>query len=206
MTKVFISIVLILRGFALLSAQPDIDYKPRLLLRELSGLQGQPQENMTEIILTEAQAGRVYQGKYFTFGPQTSPQPYQYVYVGRVNSCRSGGCSVQTDKPEEQASEYFDYFILFDAGCMVRQIRVYNYQATHGQEITAAGWLRQFIGYNGEKELNAGKNIDAISGATISVEGITYDIQDKTNLLRQLVQESLPSSQDPSCPKIHREH
>jgi Na+-translocating ferredoxin:NAD+ oxidoreductase RnfG subunit len=190
MTKVIISIVLILNGVAWLKAQPEIDYKPRLLLRELSGLQLQPQDNMTEIILTEAQSGRVSQGKYFTFGQQTSHQPYQYIYLGRVNSCRSGGCSVETYKPEEEAGEYFDYFILFDAACMIRQVRVYNYQATHGQEITAAGWLRQFIGYNGEKELNAGKNIDAISGATISVDGITHDIQDKTNLLKQLVQTS----------------
>lgn len=58
----------------------------------------------------------------------------------------------------------------------------------YGQAITAPGWLRQFNGYSGETTLDAGKNIDGISGATISVKVITGDIQQKTNLLKQIIE------------------
>ncbi len=58
--------------------------------------------------------------------------------------------------------------------------------ATHGQEITARGWLKQFIGYNGSESLKVDKNIDTISGATISVYAITSDIKLITCLLKSL--------------------
>ena len=36
-------------------------------------------------------------------------------YVGRVYSCRAGGCSIQMLNDPEGEYEYFDYFILFDS-------------------------------------------------------------------------------------------
>jgi hypothetical protein len=190
MKKVFISILAIIFGISLLKAQSEIDYKPKLLLKELASMNGQSQPILSEIDLTNAQANQVYNGKFFRIGDHVSPDKNRYVYIGRVNSCRSGGCSGKMDRISDQTSEYFDYYILFDARCIVSLVKVYNYQATHGQEISATAWLKQFIGYGSEKALNMGKNIDAISGATISVTAITYDIQDKTRMLKQIVQES----------------
>ena len=190
MKVVFISIFAIFYGVSLLKAQSEIDYKPKLLLRELASLYGQNQSLLSEIDLTNTQANQVYNGKFFIIGDHVSPNKNRYVYIGRVNSCRSGGCSGNMDRISDQTSEYFDYFIFFDANCIVRLVKVYNYQATHGQEISATAWLKQFIGYGSENSLNIGKNIDAISGATISVTVITYDIQDKTRMLKQIVQES----------------
>jgi hypothetical protein len=66
----------------------------------------------------------------------------------------------------------------------IRTIRVYNYEATHGQEITVKGWLNQFLGYDGTANLRVGKEVDAIAGATISVFGLIADVQEKTSLLK----------------------
>ena len=66
-------------------------------------------------------------------------------------------------------------------------VNVFNYEATHGQEITSKRWLKQFVNFQGENELVAGKNIDAISGATISVNGIVKDLQEKTYILKTLL-------------------
>ena len=67
-------------------------------------------------------------------------------------------------------------------------VKVYNYQATHGQEVSIKGWLRQYAGYDGSQSLTVGKDIDAISGATISVYAINQDIQEKTDLIRKICQ------------------
>lgn len=88
------------------------------------------------------------------------------------------------DPAENYETEYFDYFILFDSECAIKLTRIYNYAATHGHEVAAKGWLKQFAGYNGTDTLEVGKNIDAISGATISVYSITEDVQLKTILLK----------------------
>lgn len=79
--------------------------------------------------------------------------------------------------------EYFDYFILFDSNLGVKKIRVYNYQATHGHEVGGKGWLKQFVGYKGDEKLEYGKNIDSISGATISANAITYNVQESCRYL-----------------------
>ena len=43
------------------------------------------------------------------------------IYVGRVNSCRSGGCSIDMDE-ESLAFEFFDYF-LHSPSCFGSDIR-----------------------------------------------------------------------------------
>lgn len=112
---------------------------------------------------------------------------FKYVYIGRVNSCRAGGCTAGVSHPVvSDNSEYFDYFTVYDNNINIKYIKVYNYQATHGQEITATGWLKQFLDYNGSFNLNVGKNIDAISGATISVYAITFDIENVTYIINRL--------------------
>lgn len=109
------------------------------------------------------------------------------VYTGRVHTCRAGGCSKPGVKSADfNNSEFFDYYILFDKKLKVKSIKVYNYEATHGYEISVKGWLKQFIGYDGTSRLSVGKEVDAISGATISVNSITADIKDKTFIVNSV--------------------
>jgi Na+-translocating ferredoxin:NAD+ oxidoreductase RnfG subunit len=91
---------------------------------------------------------------------------------------------MKNETNSHESSEYFDYYILFDENKTVRKVGVYNYMATHGQEITAKGWLKQFTGYDGFAPLQVDKDIDAISGATISVYAITADIEHMSRLLQ----------------------
>ncbi|NJO92948.1 MAG: FMN-binding protein [Chloroflexia bacterium] len=126
------------------------------------------------------------EGKFFTIIDKNNVSQNRYVYIGRVNSCRAGGCSIPNESASNTESEYFDYYILFNDKIEVVLVKVFNYQATHGQEVTVKGWLKQFIGYKGNKNLQVGKDIDAIAGATVSVYAITADIEHKTNLLKQI--------------------
>src|SRR3990172_2044678 len=171
MIRNFFPILLVFFSCNILEAQDEINYRPKLLYKALLRENTSVLPGITEIVIPEAFEGHIYQGKFFETKDNNPAGTIRYIYTGRINSCRTGGCSGDMKKSGDHDSEYFDYFILFDAGCKIVQVRVFNYRATHGQEITAAGWLRQFIGYHGESELKTGKNIDGISGATISVEG-----------------------------------
>ncbi len=104
-----------------------------------------------------------------------------FVYTGRVPTCRLGGCKEQQgqlmpiDKLEDL--EYFDFFAILDKDFAIRRIRVFNYAATHGHEVASRGWLKQFIGFGqGSEPLVYGKNIDAVSGATISAMALTDEV------------------------------
>lgn len=122
-------------------------------------------------------------GKFFTIN-QTEDSS-NTVYIGRVNSCRAGGCSIYHDA-EDGSYEYFDYLITFNKDKKVVGVKVFNYQATHGQEMTAKSWLKQFVGLEEESKFEVGKQIDAISGATISVYAITDDIKNVLFYLKQI--------------------
>lgn len=166
--------------------QSNVEYQNKALLKGLQKEGVADFSQMVELPIADSvKQGFRLQGKFFKVNSDLSQ--IKYIYTGRVNSCRAGGCSVSNEMPIEEESEYFDYFILFDKNKTVQLVKVFNYQATHGQEITSRGWLKQFIGHNHTESLHVGKNIDAISGATISVYAITLDVEMKTMLLKKIL-------------------
>ncbi len=172
-----------------LCAQNDVDYQHKSLEKVLQKDNEVALNQVVELNIPDSvrKHYKYIQGKFFTVNNETST--YKYVYVGRVNSCRAGGCSIALDENTgglEGKSEYFDYFMCFDQNKTVQLVKVFNYQASHGQEVCAKGWLKQFVGYKESEVLQVGKNVDAISGATISVNAITFDVELKTEILGQL--------------------
>lgn len=168
-------------------SQTEIDYGHKTMVKVLQKSGIQDLKALKMMALSDSIASVLpINGKYFEVETE-NVQGYKYLYVGRVNSCRAGGCSISNNLSHEGSSEYFDYFMLFDKSLAVQYVKVYNYQATHGHEITARGWLKQFIGFDGDEAMTVGKNIDAVSGATISVNAITNDISRKTEILKKLM-------------------
>lgn len=170
-------------------AQQQIEYNNRMLEKVLKKAD-QPWHQWTELKIPAATTGGdVLHGKYYKHtGPAAA---FSYLYVGRVFSCRAGGCSDTAPVDAgEMSGEYFDYFMLFNAEAKVQEIRVFNYQATHGHEVSARGWLKQFIGHQPPQKLEVEKNIDAISGATISVYALTHDVEVKAEMLNELIENS----------------
>ena len=169
--------------FTAISFPPKgLDFEDKTMKKEIQKISGVDASEWKEISFPEVNSTL---GKFFSISDLNNLK--KYIYVGRVNSCRAGGCSNPTLTIGIETPEYFDYLVVFDDHLSVQQVKVYNYQATHGQEVTNKGWLKQFQGYDGSRPLTVGKSIDAISGATVSVLGITNDIQDKTRLIRQMV-------------------
>jgi hypothetical protein len=166
-------------------SEEEIDFNPKLLHKELDKLSSSD-FRLNEIQLQDSVGDNIkLNGKFFTIACKGD---MKYItYIGRVQCCRAGGCSNIEENDTEFENEYFDYFILFDLQKRVITIRVFNYAATHGQEIMAKGWLNQFIGFDGTKTLRVGKEIDSISGATISVNGINDDVRRKTLLLKSFL-------------------
>ena len=159
--------------------------RPRPVARILNNLY-----KKQEVVLSELNAGRqeFQNNKFYSLFTGNLSMPVAYMHLGTVNTCRTGGCSLSQDfSGSGPNGEYFDYMILFNTALEVESINVFNYQASFGHEIAARGWLKQFNGFKGEKNLEPGKNIDSISGATVSVYAITADIQWKTRQLQEII-------------------
>ncbi|TLX77646.1 FMN-binding protein [Labilibacter sediminis] len=160
--------------------QKEVNFKHKAIQKEIRKTFDLEQVNLKPFGLEEETH---MQGKFFKLAETDN----KYVYIGRVNSCRAGGCSI--DRDIKGPSEYFDYFILFDEKAEVKLVKIFNYAATHGHEVTSKGWLKQFLGHENGEELEVGKNIDSISGATISVYALTSDVKEKTDYLNKILSE-----------------
>ena len=71
--------------------------------------------------------------------------------------------------------ESFEFVVLYDATRIIRQVEVLVYRSDHGFEIMNKRWLAQFSGKTG-CGLLYGKDIDAISGATLSGTSLVNSI------------------------------
>ena len=65
----------------------------------------------------------------------------------------------------------FDFMVLLDNTNKVKLVKVLIYRENYGGEIGSKRWLKQFIGMTKPKNY-----VDAISGATISVNSMKYSI------------------------------
>jgi Na+-translocating ferredoxin:NAD+ oxidoreductase RnfG subunit len=79
----------------------------------------------------------------------------------------------------------FDYSVIFSKDLSVLGLLVTTYRSSHGAAICSKGWLRQFKGYHGE-EIALGKDIDSISGATISASSLVADIRRCYKIMEKL--------------------
>ena len=80
-------------------------------------------------------------------------------------------------------TDTFDFVVIFDSEFIVKKIKVLAYREDYGGEIGSTRWLRQFNDLNTTDAVTYGKEIKAISGATISASSMTIAVN---NLLKSL--------------------
>jgi hypothetical protein len=104
-----------------------------------------------------------------------------YLFVRRTKGCVIGGCSNSGEQAFSkeligERYEHFDYMLILNKDLSVKKVKILVYDGEYGYEVGSKLWLRQFIGYSGGN-LEYGRDIQALSGATISAQSITDDIQ-----------------------------
>lgn len=70
----------------------------------------------------------------------------------------------------------FDYAVFFDTNFIIKKSKVLIYREDYGRQIGTRRWLAQFDGMTPESEIEYGKNISGISGATISATSMTRSV------------------------------
>lgn len=83
-------------------------------------------------------------------------------------------------------NDYFDYMVLFSENMEIKKVIVLMYRSTYGGEIMAKSWLKQFIGKVKGEEMEFEKDIDGISGATISGPSMTKGVKTVSIMMSEL--------------------
>ena len=83
--------------------------------------------------------------------------------------------------------EYIDFATFFDCDGRVTRVEVVAYREPYGDAIRSQRFRRQFVGKTAESRLRAGKEIDVISGATLSAQAMTKAVRRASVLLHGTV-------------------
>jgi hypothetical protein len=81
--------------------------------------------------------------------------------------------------------DLFDFMVIYNTKGEIEYVKVLIYRSSHGQEITNKSWLKQF--YKKKGDLNYGKDIQAISGATFSARSITQKITELNTKINEVI-------------------
>lgn len=121
-----------------------------------------------------------------------------YMVLNKAYSCKVGGCSLWSPTANQDNYEPFFYVIVYSKELTIKSIKILEYYSEYGYEITSKRWLSQFFNKTG-CNLEYEKNIDGISGATISVKSMIYDVKNTCSMIQQLdSQNMLPGLRTPS--------
>ena len=85
----------------------------------------------------------------------------------------------------------FDFILLFKPNLRILKSKVLIYREEYGLQIGSQRWLKQFIGLGINDRASYGKNIDAISGATISARSMTRVTDEVLQTLKTLKEAAL---------------
>lgn len=73
--------------------------------------------------------------------------------------------------------EFITYAVALDVEGAVKGVDILNYRETHGGEVRNAQWREQFTGQRYGDRLKLGRDIDNISGATLSCKHLTEGVR-----------------------------
>ena len=103
--------------------------------------------------------------------------------INNARGCKINGCKSNSGGSDAKY-ENFWYGVIFDNDLKIKAVRVLEYSSDYGYEICSKNWLKQFQGFTGCDLKYGGKEVDSISGATVSGESIVSDISNLCWLLQ----------------------
>ena len=111
----------------------------------------------------------------YTLIPVSIPSELNTSLNGVLSSIESEGQSLGyvyvASAPSKTAE--FDFLVIFSQDLQITHAKVLIYREEYGGEIGSKRWLKQFYGKGVMDRVSPESNIDAISGATISVRSMT---------------------------------
>lgn len=79
------------------------------------------------------------------------------------------------------------FLVIFDPKGNIISSSIVKYREPYGGEVADKDWNKQFKGKNSGSDYTVGKSIDAISGATISVNSVTKGIKKLAVLFHEII-------------------
>jgi Na+-translocating ferredoxin:NAD+ oxidoreductase RnfG subunit len=92
--------------------------------------------------------------------------------------------------------------IIFSPSGKIMRVDIIRYREPYGGAVSSRNWLNQFTGKSPSESFKVEKDIDSISGATISVNSVTRGVYKLTLVMEEIISENIfTCSRKPSSVK-----
>jgi Na+-translocating ferredoxin:NAD+ oxidoreductase RnfG subunit len=122
---------------------------------------------------------------------QQLPKDDYVIYVAKTGEHVDGYAVFDEERGQH---ELISFGAFFDADGRVTRVEVMAYREPYGDGIRAARFRQQFVGRSGKSSFAPDRDIDAVSGATISSRSMCMGVQ-RASLLVEALRESGGTSQ-----------
>lgn len=95
-----------------------------------------------------------------------------WLYVWEITKANGARAWAVLDNVRGKAQP-ISFMAVFDSSGVIRSGTIIKYRESVGGAVQNKNWLAQFTGRSGNSGFTVGRDIDAISGATISVHAVT---------------------------------
>lgn len=110
-----------------------------------------------------------------------------YIYIWQVESNDSIKAIALMDNVYGKTLP-ITFLVIFQLDGSISSTHIIKYREDHGGAVSSDNWNEQFNGKNRKSSYTVGKDIQGISGATISVRSVTKGIQKLTLLYEEIRQ------------------
>jgi hypothetical protein len=111
-----------------------------------------------------------------------------FAILTKAKGCLSSGCTSTDIADHDKEGFYEQYYFLTiynNLGSLLK-VKILEYESNYGYEIASGGWLKQFKDRRvGDLQIN--REIDGITGATISVKTLIQEINYQDLILEELI-------------------
>ena len=76
--------------------------------------------------------------------------------------------------------------VLYDENKEVMHLKILHYRSSRGYRINSKRWLSNFTGISSRDTVEKGQQVDGISGATMSVDGLIRKLNEIAEVIEEL--------------------
>lgn len=105
----------------------------------------------------------------------------------------SGGAPAGYAIIDEQLGQHepITYAVLFDPAGRVQRVEIMVYREPYGDGVRSEGFRRQFVGRDAASPMRAGREIQFVSGSTISSRALAAGVRRDALLIRAYLQQAM---------------
>lgn len=160
-------------------------WKPLALLTDFFKGPAKPKVAPKSVTLSDAEAADI--AKKLGTDPSRVKRTWN-IYVGQADGKRTGYAILDA---EIGLHEPIDFGVRFDDKGTVQRLEIMAFREPYGDGVTADRFRRQFVGKTAADTITAGKDIDIVSGATLSSRSVALGVKRDALVLQAALKNGL---------------